>query len=201
MGVVRQALVSALLVRAAVAQPAADTQAHIFVPPPRQWDRTMLNDRPALQQTPTDLANLTGGIRFGMEASAINALLTGHQTDQATLALPFATEYPGQVHYLTVPFADSGPLRLAGKACTGAGSSIVLLFNDQGLFRISYRLLPGKNCADTTEAARAIFARYVPIGPEVAFSVRYRTGNANVVDITDPTASFLIPIRWRQEGI
>lgn len=161
----------------------------------------MLMDRPALQQTPTDFANLTGGFRFGMTVLKVESTLPDRAPGVPVSALQFANEYPGQVHYLGIPFAASGPLRLSGQACTGARSYVVFLFNDQGLFRISYRLLPDKTCVDTTDAARAIFARYVPIGPGVALSVRYHTGNADVVDITDPTASFLIPIRWHQGGI
>jgi hypothetical protein len=29
-------------------------------------------------------------------------------------------------------------------------------------------------------------------------SARYRTGNAQVVDVTDPTVGYMAPVRWRQ---
>ena len=47
---------------------------------------------------------------------------------------------------------------------------------------------------------KEIFGRYVLIGQGVALSLRYSTGKTEVVDISDPTAGFLIPVRWRQGG-
>jgi hypothetical protein len=82
--------------------------------------------------------------------------------------------------------------------CTGAGSYLVLLFTSNGLFRLSYRLTADRDCADTNEAAQAIFARFVPITQAVAMSTRYRTGNAQVVDVTDPTVAYMASVRWRQ---
>ena len=92
----------------------------------------------------------------------------------------------------------SGALRKDLTACPGSASYLVFLFSSNGLFRLSYRLIADKGCADTNAAAQAIFARYVPIGQSVAMSVRYRTGNTEVVDVTDPAAGYLVPIRWRQ---
>jgi hypothetical protein len=85
-------------------------------------------------------------------------------------------------------------------ACTGGRSYVVFLFNANGLLRLSYRLLADKTCPDTNEAAQEIFARYVALGQSVAISIRYRTGNTQVVDITDPAAGYLTPVRWNQGG-
>ena len=109
-----------------------------------------------------------------------------------------ANEYPSDVRYLGVPIASAGPLRMGLTSCVGAGSYLVLLFTPNGLFRLSYRLFPDKICTDTDAAAQEIFARYVSIGQTVALSVRYRAGKTQVVDITDSTAGYLIPTRWRQ---
>jgi hypothetical protein len=189
---------------APVAAPGAPQEAsgvpvkRIFVPPPLQWDNAMLSFRPALQQTPTDFANLTGGIGFGMSASAVNARLPDPYPGLNWNGLTLANEYPGEVRYFGEPVAASGPLRMALTACAGSGSYIVFLFSDRGLFRLSYRLIPDKGCPDTNPAAQEIFHRYVPIGQIVALSVRYRTGKTEVVDVTDSTAGYLIPPRWRQ---
>jgi hypothetical protein len=97
-----------------------------------------------------------------------------------------------------VAIGAAGVLRLDMTACTGANSYLVFLFNSNGLFRLSYRLAPDQTCPDTNEAAQQIYARYIRLGGGVAFSARYRTGNTQVVDITDPTADTVVPIRWHQ---
>ncbi len=170
----------------------------IFLPPPLQWDNAMLTNKPALQQTVTDLNRLTGGIAFGMTPAEVNAHLPDPFPGLSWSALPEAIEYPGDVRYFWSRMDSAGPLRAGVTACTGASSYVVFLFSGRGLFRVSYRLLPDKDCPDTSAAAQEIFARYVPIGSTVALTVRYRTGSAQAVDLTDATASFLIPIRWRQ---
>ncbi len=181
----------------AFAQP-AETRLHVYQPPPIRWDHNVLSFRSALQQTPTDFAILTGGVAFGKSAAEINAFLPDPLPGLVWNGLPIANEYAGEVRYFGVPFDSTGPLRMDTEACTGSASYIVFLFSGRGLFRVSYRLIADKNCPDTTEAARQIFGRYVPIGPGVALSVRYHTGTTEVVDITDPTAGYLIPTRWRQ---
>jgi hypothetical protein len=171
---------------------------HIFVPPPVQWDRPMLSFRPALQQGPTEFYNLTGGVAFGMSPTELNARLPDPYPGLSWNSLSLANEYPGEVRYFGTPIAGAGPLRMDVMACTGATSYIVFLFSGRGLFRLSYRLIADKDCPDTGEAARQIFARYVTIEQTVALSVRYRTGKTEVVDLTDPAAGYLIPTRWRQ---
>jgi hypothetical protein len=178
--------------------PSSEPVKRIFVPPPVQWDHAMLSFRPALQQTATDFANLTGGIAFGMSPSQVNARMPAPYAGLSWNDLPLANEYPGEVRYFGLPIDQAGPLRPDLSGCPGRAGYVVLLFSDKGLFRLSYRLIADKACADTNEAAQAIFAHYVPIGQTVAMSARYRTGRTEVVDVTDPTAGYLIPTRWHQ---
>ena len=193
-------LLIAIQARAQLVATAADVPVRIFVPPPVQWDNAMLSFRPALQQTATDFANLTGGLAFGMAPARANASLTNPYPGLSWDDLPLANEYPGEVRYFGVPVDRAGLLRMNMTACAGTGSYLALLFSTKGLFRLSYRLIADKACPDTNEAAREIFSRYVQIGQSVADSNRYVTGKTQVVDITDPTARFLSPVRWHQVG-
>jgi len=170
----------------------------IFLPPPVQWDNAMLSSRPALQQTATDFANLTGGIAFGMSPAEVNARLPEPYPGVSWSGLPTANEYPGEVRYFGIPIDRAGPLRMDLTGCPGGASYVVFLFRSQGLFRLSYRLTADKDCADTNPAAQAIFARYVPLDQSVAMSVRYLTGKTQVIDITDPTVGSVAATRWRQ---
>lgn len=170
----------------------------ILLPPPLQWDRAMLTNKPALQQNASDLANLTDGIVFGMSPSKVNSQLPDPFPGLTWSALPEASEYSGEVRYFWSRFDAAAPLLAGLTACAGQESYVVFLFSSRGLFRLSYRLLPDKDCPDPAQAARQIFARYVPIGPVVALSAHYRAGTAEVVDVTDPTAGVLIQTRWRK---
>lgn len=172
----------------------------IFLPAPVQWDVDMLSFHPALSQTASDFANLTGGLAFGMSAADLNATLPDPYPGMSWNALTLANEYPGEVRYFGVPIAAVGALRMGMTACAGSGSYLVFLFRREGLFRLSYRLVADKTCADPNPAAEQIFGRYVTLGQQVALSVRYRAGTSQVVDITDPTAGYLTSVRWRQEG-
>ncbi len=172
----------------------------IFAAPPVQWDAAMSSYRRALHQTPMDLSNLTGGVVFGMSPKQVNAQLPEPYPAMSWNALTLANEFPGEARYLAVPIAHAGPPRLDPAACAGASSYVVFLFSSRGLFRLSYRLIADKICGDTNPAAQALFARYVPIEAAVALSVRYRSGKTEVVDITDPTAGTLTPIRWGKGG-
>jgi hypothetical protein len=211
MGPRRIAMLLMLAASQACAQPAASPAAsppppnpsgepvkRIFVPPPVQWDNAMLSFRPALPQTAADFASLTGGITFGLSPSQVNARMPERYPNLSWNDLPLANEYPGEVRYFGLPIDRAGPLRPDFGGCPGRTSYVVLLFSEKGLFRLSYRLIADNGCADTNEAAQAIFAHYVPIGQTVAMSARYRTGRTQVVDVTDPTAGYLIPTRWRQ---
>jgi hypothetical protein len=188
------------LAAATAARAQTEQPKRIFVPPPLQWDNAMLTNKPALAQGASDLAGLTSGIAFGMTPAEVNARLPDPYPGLAWSALPEASEYPGEVRYFWARMDSAGPLRMDVTACAGSASYIVFLFSSRGLFRLSYRLVPDKECPSTAEAARQIFARYVTIGPAVALSVRYHTGAAEVVDITDSTAGYLIPTRWHQAG-
>lgn len=170
----------------------------IFAPPPLQWDAAMLMSRPALQQTATDFANLTGGLAFGMTPSQVRARLADPYPGLSVKALPMANEYPGEIWYFETPLDRGRSLRMDVTACAGGTSHLVFLFSRNGLFRLSYRLSADGNCADTNKAAQQIFSRYVRIDQTVAMSVRYKTGKTEVVDVTDSTAGYLIPVRWRQ---
>jgi hypothetical protein len=176
----------------------AGSAKRIFMSPALQWDNAMFSFHPGVQQTAATLAALTGGITFGMSPSALNAILSEPYPGLSWTGLTLANEYPGEARMFGIPVASAGALRMNLTACAGAGSYVVFLFKSNGLFRISYRLSADRSCTDTDEASQQIFARYVQIGREVAFSVRYRTGRTWVVDITDPAADYLVPIRWHQ---
>ena len=193
-------LLTAMQARAQSVTTATGVPGRIFTPPPEQWDNATLSFRPALQQTATDFANLTGGLAFGMSPARANASLTNPYPGLSWGDLPLANEYPGEVRYFGVPVDRAGSLRMNMTACAGTGSYLALLFSTKGLFRLSYRLIADKTCADTNEAAKEIFSRYVQIGQTVANSNRYVTGKTQVVDVTDPTAGFLSPVRWHQLG-
>jgi hypothetical protein len=210
MGLRRIALLLLLAASPVCAQPAPSAPAgppaagsaatgsgkHIFLAPPLQWDNAMLSYHPALQQTAADFANLTGGFAFGMQPTAVNAKLPEPYPGLSWSGLALANEFPGEARLFGVPIAAAGGLRMGLTACTGANSYLVFLFKANGLFRLSYRLTGDKTCPDVDEAAQQIYAHYVPLGRSAAFSVRYRTGATQVVDITDPTADYLVPVRW-----
>ena len=168
----------------------------IFTVPPTQWDNAMSRDQPAQILGPSDLANLTGGIVFGMSPAAVNAKLPTQTPGVQWIDLPFASEYPDEVRYFWVRF-DAVREPLAGiTACTGASSYIVFLFRDRGLFRISWRLLPDDQCPSTRAAAEDIYARYLAIDGTAALASHYQAGKAEVVEVTDPSVDYLIPYRW-----
>jgi hypothetical protein len=170
----------------------------VFIAPALQWDNVMSSFHPAAQQTASAFSALTGGVTFGMSPSALNAVLPEPYPGLSWASLALANEYPGEARMFGIPVAGAGALRMNLTACAGTGSYVVFLFKSNGLFRISYRLTADRTCTDTNEAAQQIFARYVPLGRQVAFSVRYRTGRTWVVDITDPAADYMVPVRWRQ---
>ncbi len=179
--------------------PAPDTR-RIFVPPPLQWDTRTFTAKAALQQGPHDLAVINGGIVFGMAPEDVAAMLPGAPSDLTWNTLRSTTEYPADVRYFWMRLDSLPAWRAPIKHCIGASSYVAFQFTSRGLFRVSFRLLPDAACLSVTDAALDVFARYVPIGPDIALSVHYTTLDAAVVDITDPTASFLIPIRWRMSG-
>lgn len=178
----------------------APASIRIFNPPPIRWDHAMGTPSPALHQGRSDFSNLTGGITFGMQASDVNALLPVNYPAMDWGIMPQAVEFPTDVRYFWVRFESAGDLRMGTTHCAGAGSYLVFLFTGNGLFRLSYRLVPDHDCPAVEETARDVFARYVTMDPLIAQSLRYRTGNAEVVDVTDPAAGFLSATRWYQVG-
>ena len=114
--------------------------------------------------------------------------------------MPVAPEFPEPVRYTWLHMAVAGKLVASVRACFGAASYVVVLFRGSGLFRISYRFLPDRNCPNPRPAAEELYARFVPINPTLASSVHYHTGYAEVVDITDPHAGTLVPERWMMPG-
>ena len=45
-----------------------------------------------------------------------------------------------------------------------------------------------------------VFARYLAIDREASLATHYRAGKAEVVEITDPNAGYLMPFRWENRG-
>ncbi len=176
---------------------APDAVLHILVPPPTKWDHQMLATHPALNQTVSNFKAITGGIAFGMPPAGVNAKLPVPEPGIAWTSLPQATEFQDDVRYFWTRLDGVHELRAGATACAGAGSYIVFLFQQRGLFRVSYRLTPDAACPNVAAAADEIFGRYVGIAQDIAQSVHYRVGTMEVVDITDPTAGELVGVRWQ----
>jgi hypothetical protein len=168
----------------------------IFTIPPTQWDNTMSRDRPAQFYSASDLANLTGGIQFGLSPAEVNARLPTPAPGVEWSDLPFANEYPGDVRYFWVRLDAMRDLRTGIAGCVGANSYIVFLFRERGLFRVSWRLLTDKDCPSANAAAEELYARYLAIDRTVSLATHYRAVKAEVVEINDPNADYLIPYRW-----
>ena len=156
----------------------------------------MTRDRPSQVPGPSDLANLTGGIVFGMSPTEVNARLLNPVPAIGAADLPFANEFPDDVRYFWVRFDAVRDLSAGIKGCIGANSYIVFLFRPRGLFRISWRLQPDDACPSPRLAAEDIYARYLAIDRIVALAIHYRAGKAEAVDVTDPNADYLVPYRW-----
>ncbi|HVZ10328.1 hypothetical protein [Rhodopila sp.] len=187
--------------RTAVAQPKpAEQSLRVFVPPPLEWNRRTFVTNPALVQTPYDLARANGNLTFGMSASQVAAALPGLPSDLDWNNLRTAREYAADVRYFWLPLKDLPAWYNDLQGCTGTESYAAFLFVRRHLFRISFRLIPDAACPSVSDAAAGLFARYVGLSTDLVLSVRYRSTPAEVVDITDPTETSLIPIRWRMSG-
>ena len=176
--------------------PAVAETKRIFIVPPMQWDHEMSRDRTAHVQSPSDLADLTGGIVFGLSPSEVNAQLPVPTQGVEWADLPFATEYPDEVRYFWVRLDAMRDPGDGITGCVGANSYVVFLFRKRSLFRVSWRLLPDNYCASTRVAAEDIFARFVAMDRTVVLATHYRPGKADAVEITDPTVDYLMPYRW-----
>lgn len=172
----------------------------ILAPPPLLWDNAMLSARPALSQTVSDFAAITGGIVFGLQPDDANALLPAPAAGITWTVLPPASEFQDDIRYFWTRLEGARDLRARSTACVGGSSYIVFLFQARGLFRISYRLIPDASCPRPGDAASQIFGSYVQITRSIAQSVHYRVGAVEVVDITDPTAGYLTTVRWQPRG-
>ena len=168
----------------------------IFALPPTQWDNDMSRDRPALRQGPSDLAALTGGIVFGLSPNEVNTKLPLPTPGIGWATLPSATEYPDDVRYFWVRLDAAGDLRDGMNGCASVTSYVVFLFRQRGLFRISWRLPEDAACPSTRAAAEDLYGRYLSVDRTVSLAIHYRAGKADVVEITDPSADYLLPYRW-----
>jgi hypothetical protein len=180
--------------------PPAGPTLRVFVPPPLEWNHRTMTARSGLSQTPYDLARVNGNLTFGMTPEQVAATLPGLPSGLTWNSLRAAREYSSDVRYFWVRLDDLPEWRDRLGGCVGNGSYAAFLFTELGLFRLSFRLMPDTACASVTKAALDLFARYVPIGPDIALSVHYLSAPAEVVDITDPTATQLAPVRWRMSG-
>lgn len=168
----------------------------IFPLPPIQWDNRVSRERPAQTHGPSDIANLTGGIVFGMSPAEVNRMLATPTAGLDRQGLPFANEYQEEVRYFWSRLEAVPALREGLTGCVGANSHAVFLFRNSGLFRISWRLLPDADCPSPVAAAEGLFARYLAIDAAASVATHYHTGKADVVEITDPQADLLLPVRW-----
>jgi len=174
----------------------------ILTPPPSVWDHQMLNGRPLLSQTVSNLTAITTGIAFGMGPGEVNTHMPVPAQGISWSALPPATEFQDDIRYFWIRFDEAGGLRLGAKGCVGTDSYIVFLFQSRGLFRISYRLVPDVACPRPAAAALEIFGRFVSLATEVAIAEHYRAGAMEIIDVTDPTAlSSLRAIRWQPKAV
>lgn len=180
--------------RALAAEPPAGKR--ILTVAPMQWDRDALTVQPNRRQTMTDFANLTGGVLFGMNPGDVNNVLPTQSQGISWSKLPPAREFSDDARYVWVRLDAARDLAAGIDHCAGESSYVALLFYARGLFRLSYRLIPDANCPSVSAAAADVFARYLAISPNLALSVHYRSGPVDVVDINDPTVSYLIPQRW-----
>jgi hypothetical protein len=195
------ALLLVTMVGASAADPTPAAPAlRIYVPPLLEWNNRTMTARSTLSQTPYDLARINGGLVFGMTPEQVAATLPGTPAGLSWNTLRTAREYSTDVRYFWVRLDDLPEWRSRLGGCIGSASYVAFLFTQNGLFRLSFRLLPDAACPSVADAARDLFARYVPIGPDIALSVHYLSVPAEVVDITDPTATLLTPVRWRMSG-
>jgi hypothetical protein len=202
----RHKLLAALLfgagsvVSVAASAQTPDTAKPIFVLPPLQWDSMGVSAHIAVQQAPSDLARIMGGFQFGMKPEEVSQRLPKLGAELHWGDLPPAKEFSENVRLLRVPMQVAGALRASVIACFGDPSNVVLLFRDNALFRVSWRFLPGAGCPNPRPAAEQLFAAYVSLSAKVAISTYYRTGAAEVVDVTNPGAGPLIIEHWQARG-
>jgi hypothetical protein len=180
----------------ALSLPAAAETKQILSIPPIQWDHEMATFHPGVVHGPSDVANLTGGITFGMRPSEVDVHLPAPAKNLTWENLPFATEYPEDVRYFWTRFSVAPPPHPADGHCVGAQSYVVFFFRNAHLFRISWRLLPDDACPSPRAAAEDLYAKWLEIDRSVALTTHYAPNQAEVVEATDPAVDELVPIRW-----
>ncbi len=133
---------------------------------------------------------------FGLSPNEVNTKLPTPTPAIDWATLPSASEYPDDVRYFWVRFDATQELKDGINSCVGATSYIVFMFRQRGLFRISWRMPEDAGCPSTRAAAEDILGRFLAIDRSAALTIHYRAGNAEVVEITDPNADYLLPYRW-----
>ncbi len=184
----------------AAAAQTPDTPKRILVLPPLQWNAMGVAWHPVGQQTASDLARVMGGLTFGLKPEEASQHLPKLGAELRWSDLPLAKEFSGDVRVVRMPMQAAGTLRAPVAACFGAPSNVVLLFRNNALFRVSWRFLPDQSCPNPHDAAEELYAAYVALATTLAVSTHYRTGAAEVVDVTDPGAGPLIARRWQAGG-
>ena len=178
----------------------SDQTLRVYVPPILEWNNRTMVTRPGVVQTPYDLARINGDLTFGMSPTQVAAAMPGLPSDLDWNNLRTAREYNADIRYFWLKIDDMPAWRTQIKGCVGSASYAAFLFNRHRLFRISFRFIPDPDCPSVTAAALQVFGRYLTVGADLALSVHYRSGPAEVVDVTDPAESQLVPIRWRMSG-
>jgi hypothetical protein len=184
----------------AAAAQTLDATRRILVLPPLQWDAMGVASYPVTQQATSDLAQVMGGLRFGLKPEEVSQHLPKLGAALRWSDLPSAKDLSEDVRFIRMPMQGAGALRAPVTACFGEPSNVVLLFRDNALFQISWRFLPDQSCSDTQDAAEQLYAPYVLLTATLAVSTRYRAGSAEVVDVADPSAEPPNAQRWREPG-
>ena len=141
-----------------------------------------------------------GGLTFGLQPEDVSQHLPELGTDLRWRNLPAAKEFSENVRFVRIPMRVAATLRPPVPGCYGDPSHVVLLFRNNALFRVSWRFLPDQKCPNPHDAASELYAAFVPLAGTVAISVHYRSGPAEVVDVTDPGARTLLAQRWQARG-
>ena len=184
---------------AAMAQ-TPDMTKRILVLPAVQWNATASTWQYAVLPDPSQISTLLGGLKFGMSPEQVGQHLPDRSNALHWDDLPEAKEFTQDVRYVWLPTQAADTLLGSVKSCVGTSSYVVLLFFNKALFRVSWRFLPDQKCANPRAAAEDVYAAFVPLAPTVVVGVRYTAGYAEVVDVTDPDAGPLIPVRWQMQG-
>jgi hypothetical protein len=184
----------------AAAAQTLDATKRILVLPPLQWDAMGVASYPVTQQAASDLAQVMGGLRFGLKPEEVSQHLPTLGAALHWSDLSSAKDLSEDVRFIRMPMRGAGAQRAPVTACFGEPNNVVLLFRDNTLFRISWRFQPDQSCPNTQDAAEQLYAPYVLLTATLAVTTRYRVGSAEVVDVADPGAGPSNAQRWRERG-